>query len=107
MGWASGSSLMSEVIASLKGTVSDDKIRVQAYVGIIEAFEGNDCDTLDECIGDDEAWDTAYGIVNPVFAGQMAAERGEPRDSNPFIGKRRATDRRRWDEGWALHHGDD
>jgi len=56
MGWASGSSLMSEVIRSMKAEV-DSKPRRRVYKILIPAFAGMDCDTLDECRGEDPVYD--------------------------------------------------
>jgi hypothetical protein len=65
MGWASGSSLMSDIIATIQENVDDHDIRVQIYVDIINAFEDKDADTLDECLDEDEAFDEAYTEVHP------------------------------------------
>jgi hypothetical protein len=59
MGWASGSCLMGEVIRVIKKEVPDDEQRRLIYKGLIKAFRNEDCDTLDECIGDDPAFDAA------------------------------------------------
>lgn len=63
MGWASGSSLMSDVIASVKKEVRDKDARTRLYIGLIEAFEEHDCDTLEECLGEDDAFDVALKEV--------------------------------------------
>lgn len=60
MGWASGSTLMSRVIAAMQKANIHESQREIAYKGIIEAFEGEDCDTLDECVGEDPAFDLAF-----------------------------------------------
>lgn len=60
MGWSSGSTLMSEVIAAMKNAEVPEYLRASAYRGIIEAFRNEDCDTLDECYGQDPAFDAAY-----------------------------------------------
>lgn len=61
MGWSSGSTLMSEVIAAMKNANIPEHLRAVAYDGIIDAFRNEDCDTLDECIGEDHAFDVAIG----------------------------------------------
>lgn len=60
MGWSSGSALMSEVIASMQEANIHEFQRVMAYKGIIDAFRDADCDTLDECVGEDPAFDEAF-----------------------------------------------
>ena len=60
MGWASGSTLFSKVIEVIEANVAGQKSREEIYKGLIEAFEEADCDTLDECLGDDPAFDAAY-----------------------------------------------
>ena len=60
MGFASGSEVMDTVIAAIQEHVDDDNIRVKMYEQIAEAFWGvMDCDTLDECMGVDPAYDKA------------------------------------------------
>lgn len=58
MGWASGSELMSEVISALQGEATDEG-RKRVYEHMIPAFSGMDCDTLDECRGEDPMYDEA------------------------------------------------
>lgn len=60
MGWASGSRLMSSVIDVIATNVDDEETRVTLYLGLIEVFEHFDCDTMDECLGNDDAFDEAY-----------------------------------------------
>lgn len=55
MGWASGSALMSEIIAIIKKDVPVD-VRRKLYEKLIPAFQDMDCDTLDECRGEDKAF---------------------------------------------------
>jgi hypothetical protein len=51
---------MKEVITSLENHIPDlFEIRRRIYVDLIKAFEGDDCDTLEECWGDDEAFNRA------------------------------------------------
>jgi hypothetical protein len=57
MGWATGSALMSEIITSLKDKIPDDLVRQEIYETLIPAFEGYDCDTLDECKGLDPSFE--------------------------------------------------
>ena len=67
MGWASGSGLMSEVIASIQENVEDHSIRVVIYTDLINAFEAEDWDTQDECMGEDDAFDEAMGDLHPEW----------------------------------------
>ena len=60
MGWASGSRLMSDLIESVKNNVDNFESRVDLYLEMIKNFEDADCDTLDECLGEDEAYDEAW-----------------------------------------------
>jgi hypothetical protein len=60
MGWASGSSLMCEVIEAAKRELDcGGKSKIAFYRAVIRAFEAEDCDTLDECIGVDRLFDKA------------------------------------------------
>lgn len=67
MGWASGSRLMSDLIDSVKRNVDDFESRVGLYLEMIKNFADADCDTLDECLGEDEAFDEAFRRVFPDF----------------------------------------
>lgn len=67
MGWAGGSELMAGIIRSTnrhfgKVVVGDGEIfdqRMLFYDDLIRLFENHDCDTLDECLGRDQAFDSA------------------------------------------------
>jgi hypothetical protein len=58
MGWSSGSSLFSDVAEIIAENVVDDNVRKLIYMGLIEAFQNYDCDTLDECMDIDPVLDT-------------------------------------------------
>ena len=60
MGWSSGSRVADDLIKALLETVDDDYIREEFYKKMIEIFEDHDCDTLDECVGVDAAFDSAF-----------------------------------------------
>lgn len=60
MSWALGSELFSEIIEIIKETIDDDSIREELYYKLIGCFENRDCDTLDECLNEDDAFDSAY-----------------------------------------------
>ena len=65
MGWSRGSGVMDDVIAVLKKHVDDDTKRWRIYTALIEVFENNDCDTLYECQGVDDAFDEAWNDLYP------------------------------------------
>lgn len=65
MGWASGSTVFSEVISAVKEHVKEKDVRKAIYIPIIEAFEEKDWDTQDECIGEDDAYDEAIMELHP------------------------------------------
>ena len=60
MGWSSGSRVADDLIKALLETVDDDYVREEFYKKMIEIFEDHDCDTLDECVGVDAAFDSAF-----------------------------------------------
>ena len=60
MGWNSGSRVADDLIKALSETVEDDYVREEFYKKMIEIFEDHDCDTLDECVGVDAAFDSAF-----------------------------------------------
>ena len=60
MGWASGSALMRDVIDGVMETKAKPKVREKLYYKLIQAFEDHDCDTLDECLEIDPAFDKAW-----------------------------------------------
>jgi hypothetical protein len=65
MGWGSGSGLMSSIIDAIQEEEIDDTVRQTIYQILIESFEDYDCDTLDECVGTDPAFDKAYYQIHP------------------------------------------
>lgn len=69
MGWASGSGVMSDIVTNIRDTGLADEIKDdarQALYGIlIDAFQDADCDTLDECLDIDPAYDKAYANFYP------------------------------------------
>lgn len=60
MGWAGGSRMMGEIIEAVTEAVSDEQERVELYSALIDIFEDFDCDTLHECVGEDDDFDEAY-----------------------------------------------
>lgn len=67
MGWASGSTLFSRVIETLKDHVEDYDDRVAIYQDLIQDFSDADWDTQDECLGEDDAYDEALYNVFPEW----------------------------------------
>lgn len=65
MGWAGGGRIMDPIIKALKNNIPDEKLREKIYKPIIDAFEDEDWDTQDECIGSDPAWDKALKKLHP------------------------------------------
>lgn len=65
MGWGSGSTLFSMVIDAVKPHVPDEAKRQEIYKPLIEAFESQDWDTQDECMGEDPAYDAALKELHP------------------------------------------
>lgn len=67
MGWASGSSLMSEIISAIQPHMPDEGARKEVYKVLINAFEDQDWDTQDECEGEDPAYDAALEELHPEW----------------------------------------
>jgi hypothetical protein len=54
MGWASGSTVMQEIIQEVRKKFKDPKVRQRIYECVIPALESADWDTQDECLDDPE-----------------------------------------------------
>lgn len=67
MGWSSGSGLFSNIIESLTESDLSYEQRKTVYLILIEHFEDKDCDTLGECVGEDDAFDDAYYEIHPDY----------------------------------------
>jgi len=70
MGWASGSSVMNEIIEVVHKEIPDDEqnnfgLRKRLYKGIIKALQSHDWDTEDESLGVDPAFDQALEEIHP------------------------------------------
>lgn len=65
MGWASGSSLFSDIIEAINDCDVDDETRHMLYEKLIPIFEDEDCDTLQECLGQDSVYDKVYNSLYP------------------------------------------
>jgi hypothetical protein len=59
MGWSSGSRLFGDIIDAVRPVVKDEAAREELYTKLIPAFEDQDWDTQDECLGMDPAYDAA------------------------------------------------
>lgn len=57
MGWSSGTDVMSNIISAVKETIADEDTRYELYKGIVSALENADWDCMDECFGEDPAYD--------------------------------------------------
>lgn len=57
MGWATGSSLFTEIAESIERHVHDEQIKMNLYYEMISSFEDFDADTLEECLGISETLD--------------------------------------------------
>lgn len=65
MGWTSGSVLFSDIIGAINDCDIDDEIRHMLYEKLIPIFEDEDCDTLQECLGQDSVYDKVYNTLYP------------------------------------------
>jgi hypothetical protein len=65
MGWASGSTLMDAIIGAVQKAVTDEEVRKAIYRPIYKTFREDDWDTVDECLGEDPAFDAVVRAVDP------------------------------------------
>ena len=65
MGWASGSSLFSDIIEAINDCDVDDETKYMLYGKLIPIFEDEDCDNLQECLGQDSVYDKVYNSLYP------------------------------------------
>jgi len=56
---------MSAVITATTKAIPDEEVRKEFYKEVINAFEDADWDTQDECMGEDDAFDTAINELHP------------------------------------------
>jgi hypothetical protein len=59
VGWSTGSIIMQRIVEEAKSAIPDKKVRLAFYKHVIHAFQMEDCDTLDECVGADSIFDKA------------------------------------------------
>lgn len=67
MGWSSGSTIFSQIISAIQPEIKNVNKRKAIYIKLIAAFENADWDTLDECLGEDPAYDKAIKELYPDF----------------------------------------
>lgn len=67
MGWASGSYIMDGIISAAMKGMPDESVRKEFYKEVIGVLEGEDWDTQDECIGEDDALDSAMKELHPTW----------------------------------------
>jgi hypothetical protein len=65
MGWASGSQIMWRVMETAQRYIPNETQRCEFYREIIDAFEDQDWDTQDECLGMDPMFDAAMQYLHP------------------------------------------
>jgi hypothetical protein len=58
MGWARGSEILGDIICLIEENVLDDYTRRKLYEGLIQIFSNYDCDTIEECMGISNIFDT-------------------------------------------------
>ena len=64
MSWSRGSELFSNIIDIIKTNGVDFETRKSIYEQMIESFMNLDCNTLNECIGEDRAFDAVWKMLN-------------------------------------------
>ena len=70
MGWAGGCDVMNFIIYRVKKKFPhDDELRRDIYGIVIQALDGHDWDTHDECWGQDDKFDEALKDLHPGFRG--------------------------------------
>lgn len=52
--------MMGYVIEAVTSAVSDSEERAELFAALIDIFEDFDCDTLHECLGEDDEFDEAF-----------------------------------------------
>ena len=65
MSWASGSSLFSDIIEAINDCDVDDETKYMLYGKLIPIFKDEDCDNLQECLGQDSVYDKVYNSLYP------------------------------------------
>jgi hypothetical protein len=85
MSWSEGSEIMSMIIKSIKEKI-DSEDKEEIYREFIQYFEDNDCDTLEECLGEDNVFDRAYEEVSKIYEyeNQTIEEEWDDQDRDRF-----------------------
>ena len=58
---------MGSIVGALQTKVENEDTRKEVYRIIIPEFGNADCDTLDECLGSDPAYDAVMKELNPEW----------------------------------------
>jgi len=85
MSWSEGSEIMDMIIKAIKEKIdSEDKEVI--YRDFIQYFEDNDCDTLEECLGEDPVFDRAYEEISKIYEyeNQSQDEEWDDQDRDRF-----------------------
>jgi hypothetical protein len=59
--------MMSDIITSMKRNITDRDTRKSVYHDLIEIFRAEDCDTLMECINEDDMFKEAMKYCCPQY----------------------------------------
>lgn len=81
MSWSEGSMLMEAFIKAIVDRISDAEVRQEIYEELIPIFEAGDCDTLYECVDEDEAFHKALYNMDEYYR----AEVDNDDETNPNI----------------------
>ena len=105
MGWSSGSKLAASLIVSVENLIeTNGGSKIRFYRDMIDTFEKEGCDTLNECLGMSEEFDRVYGERNPSEAGHRAAIGGLSRSKCPYA--RRSHKGKEWLSGFDKAKGE-
>lgn len=64
MSWGGGTWIMFDMIKSFNKREVPDPLRRDLYLDLIDALQGEDWGSADECLGDDPMFDEALEIVH-------------------------------------------
>ncbi len=96
---------MSEIIDAFSYVKASTEDAEQFYIKLIKSFEDDDCDTLDECLGENVLFDMAYFKTHPSDDGYRAAREGDTEDCNPWASG--TANYEKWATGWREGRYDD
>jgi len=80
MSWGRGSELFSDVAEIIAENVVDDNVRKLIYIGLIDAFQNYDCDTLDECMD-------IYPVLDTLLEALVESDEEDEDDEWPDGGR--------------------